>query len=266
MPWNGTHAVDELSLASPIDAAQCGRIRIQQILQQHHNYSSSHSSISSTDNINDRDYILGNMNTDNNNNNSNNNTSNAIVHANSTIGFAHNSNQTHDNSRRPPSIKILAYIASDSKASAKQISDHLQWPTTFLAPTGCHIDFNSTAECSYITLLYWFILSLNDYSVYQSYKDIDTGYQLSSISFSRYAWIYSLQQNKVNALQYASSSCGLRHSENDNNYNSIDKSSIKSDTYVSNHFSSINNDLNNYAVVISRTAQGNWVCTGGKIY
>ncbi len=186
MPWNGTHAVDELSLASPIDSGLCGRAHI-----------------------------------------------NALSALPSSVN-------------KP---KIIAYIASDSPESAAQISATLAHPHTVIAPPGCHIDFDPSAQCSRDTLLHWFALTLSDVSVLQSFVDTESGRELAASSFSRYAMIYGLRG--ADSLVYASQSCG--------------KQTGQSGVISGERSGRTTTDINHtrWDNAVSRTAQGNWVCTGG---
>eukprot|EP01034_Spumella_vulgaris_P025362 gene25362-31812_t len=134
VPWNGTHAVDELSMASPVDSGRCGRDRI-----------------------------------------------NALT----TLA-------TSSSTPQKPPPHVIAYIASDSPESAAQISATLAHPHTVIAPPGCHIDFDPSAQCSRDTLLHWFALTLSDFSVFQSFVDGDSGMELAASSFSRLYAVFNM--------------------------------------------------------------------------
>ncbi len=195
--WNGTFAVDEFSQASPIDSGNCG----QEIVRAVMNGDSSTGSI------------------DSHSSNSNGNTGNNIGVA--RRGWGSNKLRGREAATANKPLTVLAYIASDNSASAEQIRDTLGHSNTFLAPSGCHIDYDPSPACSHTTLLYWFVLTMNDHSVYQSYLDGDSGVALPSSSFSRYA---------------GSQQCSAPHAGAAWN------------------------------ATVSRLPQGNWVCTGGKIY
>eukprot|EP01036_Dinobryon_divergens_P025845 gene25845-34433_t len=174
--WNGTHAVDELSIESPIDAGRCGAS------------------------------ILGHI---------------ASTKRNGTS---------------------LAYIASDSSDSASQVNDTLSWPTTFISPPGCHVDYDPTPQCAVQTILTWFALASSDYHVFQSYAE--GGTRFASSSFARYAMIYSLRPENV----FFPAACPQSRDTNPG-------------TTLLGYYAN-----ESEVTRVSRLPQGNWVCTGGPIY
>ena len=135
----------------------------------------------------------------------------------------------------------LAYIASDSSDSATEVKDTLAWPTTFISPPGCHVDYDPTPQCAVQTISAWFALASSDYHVFQSYSEGNT--RFASSSFARYAMIYSLRPENV----FFPAACPRM----DDNYPG------KLVGYYANE-SEIQR--------VSRLPQGNWVCTGGPIY
>lgn len=50
---------------------------------------------------------------------------------------------------------ILFFIASDNHGSALQINSTVEWADTIISPHGCHIEMDSSIECSELTLGYW---------------------------------------------------------------------------------------------------------------
>jgi len=132
---------------------------------------------------------------------------------------------------------ILAYIASDSEASATQMREGLRFKNTFSAFASCHVDITLNDMCSATTIAQWLLLSLSDAIIMQSmlktsigamYQDplAPSGHveQEAPISaFSRYAAIYALSPD----VMYYGLSCGAGY---------VNK------TYL------------------SKQTQGNWVC------
>ena len=102
----------------------------------------------------------------------------------------------------------MVYIASDNSDSAQQINTTINWPFVVLPPKVCHVGFERSLDCTLMTLLHWFMLSLSDKIIMQglvvapgSWSEDSTpedgsskqGAQQGSISaFSRFAAIYGL--------------------------------------------------------------------------
>lgn len=105
---------------------------------------------------------------------------------------------------------VMVYIASDNYVSSQQINSTLNWPFVILPPEVCHIDLQSSFECTLSTFLHWFMLSLSDKLVMQGLiKPVSTLYgdvpsdgktllaqeQGSISAFSRFAGIYGLNED-----------------------------------------------------------------------
>jgi hypothetical protein len=69
-----------------------------------------------------------------------------------------------------------------------QMKDYTSHYPTIISPQGCHIELDSSKECYEITTVYWFMLSLSNLILSQTY----TEYNIPTSSFSRYAGIYGL--------------------------------------------------------------------------
>lgn len=137
----------------------------------------------------------------------------------------------------------MVYIASDNQDSAQQINRTINWPFVVLPPKVCHVDLDRSLECTLVTVLHWFMLSLSDKIIMQGLvigpgsSSVDSlpddgstkpSAQQGSISaFSRFAAIYGLQgENSIFGL-----SC----------------------------------DHGN-RTLLSRQTQGNWLCDPKRIY
>lgn len=87
----------------------------------------------------------------------------------------------------------LAFITSDSTASADQMKSVLGHPYTLISPQGCHIEMDASVACHVFTVSYWFVLAMSDVLVTQTLGNEHSGGPTSS--FSRYAGIYGLKDN-----------------------------------------------------------------------
>eukprot|EP01041_Mallomonas_annulata_P005993 gene5993-12079_t len=98
-----------------------------------------------------------------------------------------------------------AYITSDYEPSARQLKNILEdiLPSNriYISPKSCHIDYVRTSDCTFNTIVDWFILSLSDYIVTQSGRYSNSIYAPES-AFSRYAVIYSLNNKSLRLPKY----------------------------------------------------------------
>jgi hypothetical protein len=85
------------------------------------------------------------------------------------------------------------FITSDSLVVEKELRDFLQSSSSHsIIVTGggsCHIDVNTSNECYEHTVALWFVLSLSQLIVTQSFSD---EFHSPFSSFSRYAGLYGL--------------------------------------------------------------------------
>ena len=64
-----------------------------------------------------------------------------------------NSTNTKKKEKKPK--KILLFIASDNHGSAMQMNDTVQWVDSIVSPHGCHVEMDTSIECSELTLGNW---------------------------------------------------------------------------------------------------------------
>lgn len=141
---------------------------------------------------------------------------------------------------------MVLYIASDNALSAQQIfsvlkttslpSAHHYALLPVISPPGCHVALNRTFDCMTSTLLYWFALGLSNKGlIVQGHYDIGVNETRPVSSFSRTALWYSLAHHNGIIAENCSSN------------------------FKKEHFMS-------QRVNHGRIRQGNWVCSGGKLY
>lgn len=82
---------------------------------------------------------------------------------------------------------VLMYITSDSDYSSKQMMESVQYNVSAIAPSGCHIEVDSSTQCMELTATQWFVLAQSAHIVVQTLDDF-----APVSAFSRYAGIYSL--------------------------------------------------------------------------
>lgn len=226
--WNGTFAVDEFSLESPITHGYCAASLARQIelskLYSPHNRPLKKENITGSNSLSKKDQTI--------------------------IYIASDSNEA--------SLQIKSTITQYLKASSMH---HVK---TIMTPPGCHVDYNHTTKCIKVTILYWFALAVSDDYVLQSYNYTTennevTNISLASSSFSRYAMIYGLQNyRKVHYYDTANIKVPPLMIQGD---------VCKSDqTEKSRHRDNLNSRYSELDKVVSKLPQGNWVCTGGLIY
>eukprot|EP01040_Poterioochromonas_malhamensis_P007182 gene7182-7753_t len=152
---------------------------------------------------------------------------------------------TQDDSKQQStqSNKPWFFITSDSMESSYQIHETLNHSInqTIIASNGCHFDYNPSSDCIVQTIVSWFLLSMNNRTIVQSYYSEENKVYLPSSSFARYAMIYSLQPNSFDV--------------GDSCYNSRRSSDRKEKFESISPYSYANTSL---------LPQGNWVCMGGK--
>jgi hypothetical protein len=51
--------------------------------------------------------------------------------------------------------RILLFIASDNHGSAMQMNDTVAWADSIVSPHGCHVEMDTSIECSELTLGNW---------------------------------------------------------------------------------------------------------------
>jgi hypothetical protein len=90
---------------------------------------------------------------------------------------------------RAKNSSVLVFVTSDNVFAGEQIQAYTGHPLTLLSPQGCHIELDPSKECYQFTTKYWFLLSLSDLLVSQTYGE----YNAPTSSFSRYAAIYALK-------------------------------------------------------------------------
>ena len=86
------------------------------------------------------------------------------------------------------SNKTVVYITADNLMAEYQMKQYTNHFPTIISPQGCHIDLDQSKECYEITTVYWFMLSLSNLLITQTFSD----YNAPTSSFSRYAGIYGL--------------------------------------------------------------------------
>lgn len=113
------------------------------------------------------------------------------------VGFSREDDE--DSSRH-----TLLYVTSDNVKSSEQMNQTASHPSTLICPQGCHIEMEPTIECFTFTTAHWFILSLSDLIVTQTF----TKYNLPTSAFSRFAGIYGLKANsRGNNPFYSGKTC-----------------------------------------------------------
>ncbi len=85
---------------------------------------------------------------------------------------------------------LLVYLTSDSHFSSEQMRSVLQYNLTVIAPSGCHIEHDTSLQCLELTVVQWFVLSLSSHIAVQTEQG---GTPVSA--FSRYAGVYRLQSS-----------------------------------------------------------------------
>lgn len=83
----------------------------------------------------------------------------------------------------------MVFITSDNVYAEDQMRNYVGHPLTVISPQGCHIELDPSKECYIFTTTYWFMLSLSDIILSQTFGDVNA----PTSSFSRYAGIYGLK-------------------------------------------------------------------------
>jgi hypothetical protein len=140
------------------------------------------------------------------------------------------------------------YISSDSMDSSHQIYETIgkkDSSRTIISSKGCHLDYNPSHDCIVQTFVSWFLLSMNNRTIVQSYYHKEKDLYLPSSSFSRYAMMYSLNSESFDF----GDRCYLKEQ--------LDKIGSQGKDYFQSPFLEVEN---------TRIPQGNWVCVGKNIY
>jgi hypothetical protein len=82
----------------------------------------------------------------------------------------------------------VIYITADNLMAELQMKQYTNHYPTLISPQGCHIELDESTECYELTSVYWFLLSLSDLLITQTFHEKNA----PTSSFSRYAGIYSL--------------------------------------------------------------------------
>jgi hypothetical protein len=130
--------------------------------------------------------------------NSNSNNDRGI--ADNTNGIASITGETiistiHTNSTKskyyPKHPLLTIYTTSDNYMATKQLQNYTNYINTLVSPQGCHIELDSSKECYLITTIYWFLLSLSDKLIIQTFGNKN----LPTSAFTRFGGMYSLMSN-----------------------------------------------------------------------
>jgi hypothetical protein len=119
-----------------------------------------------------------------------------------------NANVLTDFLRMLVTPQIIVFVTSDNVFGARQIReaakgmysslqdssksttmDRTSSTMYMLSPQGCHIDLDKSTACYIVTTTYWFILSLSDVFVTQTFGPLSA----PTSAFSRFAGIYGLK-------------------------------------------------------------------------
>jgi hypothetical protein len=101
------------------------------------------------------------------------------------------STDTAQTSQFAKSLDVIVHIASDNPGSAAQMKEYVDWKKSFTSPFGCHVDRDTTQECTEKTIIYWMLLAMSDFIVTQ----VENGTPISG--FSRFAGIYGLKGDSI---------------------------------------------------------------------
>jgi len=82
----------------------------------------------------------------------------------------------------------LVYVTADNLMAEYQMKQFANHFPTIISPQGCHIDLDQSSECYELTTVYWFMLSLSNLVISQTFGEKNA----PTSSFSRYSGIYSL--------------------------------------------------------------------------
>ena len=215
--WNGTMAVYEFSSASPIDMAKCVNYHQQQLAEI------------------------------------------TIDQSNLTPQLRL---QLQQQQQSQPSQQLFhhrplnwLYISSDNLDSSHQIfhsvpDNHIS--RTIISSKGCHLDYNPNHDCMIQTFVSWFLLTLNNRTIVQSYFLDENQIYLPSSSFARYAMMYSLVPETFDFGDHCYLQEELQKIQNNNNNTHHDHKKVYQSPFL--------NPAN------TRVKQGNWVCVGKDIY
>eukprot|EP00596_Hydrurales_sp_CCMP1899_P008989 CAMPEP_0119055450 /NCGR_PEP_ID=MMETSP1177-20130426/75722_1 /TAXON_ID=2985 /ORGANISM="Ochromonas sp, Strain CCMP1899" /LENGTH=369 /DNA_ID=CAMNT_0007035977 /DNA_START=462 /DNA_END=1571 /DNA_ORIENTATION=+ len=88
---------------------------------------------------------------------------------------------------------VLLFVASDNHGSATQMDEVIDFKDSIISPHGCHIEMDSSIDCSELTLGNWLVLSLSDVIISQSIPLNGIPERGLASAFSRYALIYGLK-------------------------------------------------------------------------
>lgn len=99
---------------------------------------------------------------------------------------------------RSPLKSSMVYITSDNIIAAQQMNATVGHPHTYISPQGCHIEYDPSVECHMFTVTYWFMLSLSDILVTQTFGEFNA----PTSSFSRYAGMYGLKRDPFRSGRY----------------------------------------------------------------
>ncbi|RYY73925.1 hypothetical protein EON63_19770 [archaeon] len=96
-----------------------------------------------------------------------------------------------------PKPPTLVFVTADNIYASNQIGFYTQHNITIISPQGCHIELDPSPFCFRFTSSYWFILSLSNKLITQTFGD----FNLPTSAFSRYAGLYGLHGGRVKTMQ-----------------------------------------------------------------
>ncbi len=83
------------------------------------------------------------------------------------------------------------FVTSDNIRAEEQMRDYAKHAVTITSPQGCHIEYDPSKACYVFTTRYWFMLSLSEIIISQTFGELNA----PTSAFSRYGAIYRLHQD-----------------------------------------------------------------------